>query len=109
AGRGQLTILSGGDANETGVKQALTGRRIVHLATHGFFLGSGCDEKAANTRSVGGLVAASPSQPKTSVLAPTPSALLENPLLLSGLAFAGANRRSGSSGVQDDGILTAEE
>jgi CHAT domain-containing protein len=32
-----------------------------------------------------------------------------NPLLLSGLAFAGANRRSGSPASAENGILTAEE
>ena len=33
----------------------------------------------------------------------------ENPLLLSGLAFAGANRRGAARLDEDDGILTAEE
>ena len=35
--------------------------------------------------------------------------LPENPLLLSGLAFAGANRRAAAGHDEDDGILTAEE
>jgi CHAT domain-containing protein len=33
----------------------------------------------------------------------------ENPLLLSGLALAGANRRASAGADEDDGILTAEE
>ena len=33
----------------------------------------------------------------------------ENPLLLSGLAMAGANRRAAASADEEDGILTAEE
>jgi len=33
----------------------------------------------------------------------------ENPLLLSGLAFAGANRRTSAKPEESDGILTAEE
>ncbi len=34
---------------------------------------------------------------------------VENPLLLSGLALAGANRRASAGADEDDGILTAEE
>jgi CHAT domain-containing protein len=34
---------------------------------------------------------------------------MENSLLLSGLALAGANRRGATQADQDDGILTAEE
>jgi CHAT domain-containing protein len=34
---------------------------------------------------------------------------VENPLLFSGLAFAGANRRAAASLEEEDGILTAEE
>jgi len=36
-------------------------------------------------------------------------ATAENPLLLSGLAFAGANRRTSAKRDETDGILTAEE
>jgi len=71
--------LTGDSATETSVKQA-TAPRILHLATHGFFINKG-----------GGLAT---------------STTIENPLLRSGLAFAGANRRGGG---KDDGILTALE
>lgn len=37
------------------------------------------------------------------------TAVRENPLLLSGLAFAGANHRDVAGPDEDDGILTAEE
>jgi CHAT domain-containing protein len=37
------------------------------------------------------------------------AAAVENPLLLSGLALAGANRRAQVTPDEDDGILTAEE
>jgi CHAT domain-containing protein len=38
-----------------------------------------------------------------------PPVVGENPLLLSGLALAGANRRASAGPEEDDGILTAEE
>jgi CHAT domain-containing protein len=94
-----VRLLSGRAATKTAVKQAEVGRRVVHLATHGDVLQSRCDPTAGNTRGVGALALAS---------APA-SGLAENPLLLTGLAFAGANRRAGSRAGQDDGILTAEE
>jgi CHAT domain-containing protein/tetratricopeptide (TPR) repeat protein len=88
--------LTGTAASEAAFKTEAAGRRILHLATHGFFLGGRC----------------------TSVLAP-PSASAqtgrsaritrENPLLLSGLILAGANRRNAAAPDQEDGVLTAEE
>ena len=97
--KNSLSILSGTNATETAFKRTATGRRIVHLATHGFFLGEECRPVAAQTRGVGGLVGVSKAS----------RALTRNPLLLSGLAFAGANRRRLARADQDDGILTAEE
>jgi CHAT domain-containing protein/tetratricopeptide (TPR) repeat protein len=94
-----VTILSGQAASKSAVIGASAGRRIVHLATHGFFLGSDCNPGLANTRSVGGLVATSSRPPL----------LTDSPLLLAGLALAGANRRVDSRSERDDGILTAEE
>ncbi|MEP6918197.1 MAG: tetratricopeptide repeat protein, partial [Acidobacteriota bacterium] len=82
----QALMLSGKSATESAFKRATTGRRVIHLATHGFFLGSGCEAGPAQTRAVGGLATAS-SDAET---------VADNPLLLSGLAFAGANRRSGN-------------
>jgi CHAT domain-containing protein len=73
-------MLTGRDANETSVKE-LNAPRTLHLATHGFFLENSTADKPDKTK-------------------------IENPLLRSGLAFAGANRRSGD---KDDGILTALE
>jgi CHAT domain-containing protein len=99
---GEVTLLTGAAATKTAFRQALGGRRVVHLATHGFFLGDGCAPGATASRSVGGLVAAPqrvPASPGSS----------DNPLLLSGLAMAGANRRIAAQRDQDNGILTAEE
>jgi CHAT domain-containing protein len=94
-----VTVLSGRAASKSAVARASAGRRVVHLATHGFFLGSQCARGPANTRAVGGIATASSLA----------SVAADNPLLLSGLAFAGANRQATTRAGQDDGILTAEE
>jgi CHAT domain-containing protein/tetratricopeptide (TPR) repeat protein len=93
-------VLSGAAATKRTVVAQLPGHRVVHLATHGFFLASPCGPAAAGTRSVGGI----------SVAASAPAAAgLTNPLLLSGLALAGANATSGAGANDSSGILTAEE
>ena len=102
-------VLLGRDASERAMKRLAPGQSILHLATHGFFLGGECGPANDKTRSVGGLV--TPGKPKA-VSASTKTRrqeLPENPLLLSGLAFAGANRRAAAGHDEDDGILTAEE
>jgi CHAT domain-containing protein len=93
-------VLTGPAATETAVKQNLQGRRMVHLATHGFVLGTDCVPGGPRTRSVGGLAKRTSARDRR---------VVENPLLLSGLAFAGANERRNLKPDQDDGILTAEE
>jgi CHAT domain-containing protein len=97
-------VLVGRDANERTFKSEAAGYGVLHLATHGFFLGDACDPPRSavrGTRAVGGLSTAS----STAVDA----VRRENPLLLSGLALAGANRRASARADDDDGILTAEE
>jgi CHAT domain-containing protein/Tfp pilus assembly protein PilF len=88
--------LTGAAATESGFKAEAVGRRIVHLATHGFFLGgrcaSGLDPSAAST----------PAGASAKIAR-------ENPLLLSGLILAGANHRNVAAPDQEDGVLTAEE
>jgi len=75
-------VLMGAQASETRLKQ-LRAPRILHIATHGFFLQDQDLQGSSTTLPV-----------------------RENPLLRSGLALAGANqRRSG----KEDGILTALE
>ncbi|MDR4469259.1 MAG: CHAT domain-containing protein [Nitrospira sp.] len=86
-------VLTQAKATEDRFKQ-LHGPRILHVATHGFFLKDN-ELPAAVLKQVGF------SQDR----APVP--LGENPLLRSGLALAGANQRR--SGDSDDGILTAAE
>jgi CHAT domain-containing protein/Tfp pilus assembly protein PilF len=86
-------LLMHAQATEARVKR-LHGPRMLHIATHGFFLQD--HELPAAALRGGGF---------THDVAPVP--LGENPLLRSGLALAGANLRR--SGEQEDGILTAAE
>ncbi len=83
-------VLTETQATETAIKN-LRSPRILHLATHGFFL-QPQPSPAGNQRSLDGVA----TLPWT----------LENPLLRSGIVLAGVNqRRSG----EDDGVLTALE
>jgi len=84
-----FTEYRGAKATE-GALKALHGPKILHLATHGFFL---TDEAAPKGDDRGGA-----NQPVVGSY--------ENPLLRSGLAFAGANKLSSGD---EDGILTAME
>ena len=87
-------VYTGTEATEVLVKQ-LRAPSILHIATHGFFL-----------RQVS---AGPPSQEGSARVAVGQSVATtrEDSLVLSGLALAGANRRS--SGDGQDGILTALE
>jgi CHAT domain-containing protein/tetratricopeptide (TPR) repeat protein len=101
-------VLTGSAAGEQAFKSLGEGRQVLHLATHGFFLGDQCAVASSGTRSIGGLITA-PKRP--SALAPRAvrPVATENPLLMSGLAFAGVNHRAAAAPDEDDGILTAEE
>jgi CHAT domain-containing protein len=97
-----VLVLTGAQATETRLKELLSKRgRLMHLATHGFFLGTDCRSVAPGSRAVGGIVITAKRRVATSAT--------ENPLLLSGLAFAGANALRPLNGDDDDGIMTAEE
>ncbi|HSE39825.1 MAG TPA: CHAT domain-containing tetratricopeptide repeat protein, partial [Acidobacteriota bacterium] len=76
----EANVLTGKYATETKLKE-VAAPRILHIATHGFFL---TDVPPLNNS----------------------NAVIQNPLLRSGLAFAGANARHSGN---DDGILTALE
>ena len=95
----KATVLTGADATEAAVR-AVHAPRVLHLATHGFFLGgdagNGAGKRALVLEGVAG--AAPPAPP--------------NPLLGSGVALAGANQHASAadaSGAHDDGVLTATE
>jgi CHAT domain-containing protein len=98
--------LSGAEANEAKVAAAMAGKRLVHLATHAYALRFGChrSEPAPRTSGLGASL-----RPLTELEAGVSLAAMENPLLLSGLALAGANARSKRADGMGDGILTAEE
>lgn len=102
-------LLEGLKASESEVSSQLSVSRYVHLATHGFF---------ANSSVVSSLQRASQITPDSNmpVLDYPPryeEIIGRNPLVLSGLVFAGANvpGQTDASGLRigDDGILTAEE
>jgi len=88
-------VLTGARASEAAFKAGAPGKRALHVATHGFFLNGRCPS-AADFRSA-----------RATEKSPPPSG--ENPLLLSGLAFAGANKRAAAAEAEEDGIITAEE
>jgi CHAT domain-containing protein len=75
---GKPVVLQGKAATKKNFHEQATGKRVVHVATHGFFLGQQCAAESG-------------------------------PLVVSGLALAGANRRAASADQGDDGMLTAEE
>jgi tetratricopeptide (TPR) repeat protein len=109
------TLLVGAAASEERFKREAPGKRVLHLATHGFFLQGGCASALAIGRGIGtlkeerespGVVTAESAAPRPP---PTSPVVGENPLLLSGLALAGANRGSEAGNEGEDGILTAEE
>ncbi len=72
---GGAVVVQGQSASEDAFRRQVQGKRVVHVATHGFFLPGHCAKEGG-------------------------------PLVASGLALAGANRRPKDG---DDGLLTAEE
>ena len=94
AGNVSLTpvVLDGSAATEATVVDALSGARWVHLATHGIFYSS--IQPRASSRSL-----------DPSVVVPVEATTARNPMMNSGLAFAGINQQSAAI----DGYLTAEE
>ena len=84
-------VLTGAAATKQALVQ-LSGPRVLHLATHGFFLAGA---RPASTNRGVELAGAD---------APAAAPPIEDPLLRSGLALAGANLHHGG-----DGILTSSE
>jgi CHAT domain-containing protein len=81
-------------ATEDIFKLEAPGKKVIHLATHGYYMHDQCRSSSAPRRT-----------------GSEESAIDENPMLQSGLFFAGANhqgRGADSAGIED-GILTAYE
>jgi CHAT domain-containing protein/Tfp pilus assembly protein PilF len=85
------TLLTGRFATKATL-QRVEGPRMLHIASHGFFLGNPASDRA---------------QPSPPAESSRPASVgINNPLLRSGIALAGANVAQNAS---DDGILTALE
>ncbi|MFH1314523.1 MAG: CHAT domain-containing tetratricopeptide repeat protein [Candidatus Eisenbacteria bacterium] len=88
-----VTVYCGREASEENLKAMAPDSRVIHLATHGYFLGGKCTPDAGKAPEAGS------------------EFIGENPLLLSGLLLAGANlggRVADSLGCED-GVVTAFE
>jgi CHAT domain-containing protein len=99
--KGDVLKLVGDMASERAFKLAAPGKRILHLATHGFFLEDNCPSALARLEKI--------RESGGEDLGDLPPVASENPLLLTGLALAGANKRESAGPEDEDGILTAEE
>ena len=91
----------GADAHEAALKQAVS-PRILHLATHGFFM---TDQAFRRTNGLPDLLNSGLGErPRP------PGPDWENPMIRCGIALAGANRASRiTNSVAEDGILTGLE
>ncbi len=83
-------VFEGRAANEENFKKNATGRKAIHIATHGYFISGECQEKLGKK---------------------SDSYVGENPLLQSGLFLAGANLHGSDirNDEAEDGIVTALE
>jgi len=85
-----VAALAGADATEAAISEHMVGKRVVHLATHGFYATGRCKSALAGQRGHS-----------------SAAFVGYNPMLLAGLVAAEANAIPAGAGY--DGILTAEE
>ncbi|MEM9907919.1 MAG: tetratricopeptide repeat protein, partial [Cyanobacteria bacterium P01_D01_bin.44] len=94
-------VLTGAEATENRIKQ-LQGPRILHIATHGFFLADNVAETPGSDSTPFSSWGPRPTSGRGTPATPG----LGDPLLRSGLALAGFNARQSGT---EDGVLTALE
>jgi CHAT domain-containing protein len=102
-----VKLFTGERATENAIKQ-LQSPKILHIATHGFFL-KNLPLVAPPAFGVSAPLQVSPSrgvESRSGILPASPAGNTENPLLRSGIALAGFNPRQSGS---EDGVLTALE
>lgn len=96
-----LTLKTGKEATRSALFSARR-PRFIHLATHGFYLADQEQpEPSQLTRGLAGIVSAKPIHPGARLA----GLARENPLLRSGLVFAGVNGKGGLL----EGVATAQE
>jgi CHAT domain-containing protein len=98
-----VKLITGAQADETLFKSRAPSSTLLHLATHGFFYEGDCASGLSDAHRNARLSRGRGQDPMPVVG--------ESPLLLSGLALAGSNRRLSANPCSsaDDGLLTAEE
>ena len=111
ASGGSVTLLTGPAATEAEFKSRAPGCELLHLATHAFVLDGDCGNPVPGARGIGLLHAETGTGdvPGIGAIDAIPAVTERNPLLLSGLALAGANDRDPVGPNEEDGILTALE
>jgi len=114
-----VSRLEGAKAAEADFKQLASGRRSIHIATHGLLLRTDCAEDYDGTRGVGGvgpIPARRPTSDPAGRTGSAPGPPSGRPEFASPwigrqvlLAFAGAARANQGAADENDGLLTAEE